>query len=45
MRVLLVEDDSTIAASIDLMLRHQAWTIFTTASERGGSRSGQALRL
>jgi two-component system cell cycle response regulator CtrA len=41
MRVLLVEDDSAIAASIELMLRHHAWTIFTTAFGEEGLDLGK----
>ena len=30
MRILLVEDDPAVAGSIELMVRQERWTLFTT---------------
>ncbi len=37
MRVLLIEDDSAMARSIELMLRSEGLNVYTTISARKGS--------
>ena len=45
MRVLLIEDDSATAQSIELMLKSESFNVYTTDLGRRGRRSRQALRL
>ncbi len=45
MRVLLIEDDSATAQSIELMLKSENFNVYTTDLGEEGCRSRQALRL
>jgi two-component system cell cycle response regulator CtrA len=45
MRVLLIEDDSSIAQSIELMLKSESFNVYTTDLMKAGRRRIEATWL